>query len=467
LTLADCGERPLRGRQFNPYLSILIIQSRFQKCGRMAQNANRATRSNVALPIRHVTAVLAGNALEFYDFSVYSFFALQIGRAFFPSQNALSSLLLSLATFGAGFLTRPIGAVLIGRIADRTGRRKAMMLTFTLMGVAIVGMALTPNHQSIGTSAPILIICWRLLQGFALGGEVGPSTAFLVEASPNFRRGLYGSLQLATQSLSVFVAGLVGFSLSHTLDERSLDIWGWRVAFLLGAAIVPIGLLIRRSLPETLHLRETAIPLEPAATRSIGRVATLGLLLLLAGTVLTYVKNYLTTYSVHTLGMSSRVAFTTTMINGIASVSGYLLGGWLSDKFGRKPIMIIFSGAFIVAAMPAFYAINLFRTPTTLYGATAALALLVSLREAPLLTALAESLPRRIRAGALGVLYAVAISVFGGTTQFIVAWLIGVTGNALVPGWYMTAAGTVGLLAALMFRETAPVRARAPRSQHE
>jgi len=204
------------------------------------------------LKARHVAAVTAGNALEFYDFLTYAFFAAQIGRTFFPSHDAAGSLLASLATFGAGFLMRPVGALTIGRMADRIGRKPAMLLSFTLMGVAMVGLALTPSYRAIGIAAPILAIGFRLVQGFALGGEIGPNTAYLIEAAPPHRRGLYVSFQYMSQDGSILVSGLVGYGLASLLSDAAMDSWGWRVAFLLGAAIVPFGLILRRQLAETL-----------------------------------------------------------------------------------------------------------------------------------------------------------------------------------------------------------------------
>ena len=187
------------------------------------------------LPLSQVAAVGVGNALEFYDFLSFSFFALQIGHTFFPASQTSHGLLYALATFGVGFLTRPLGGLVLGAYGDRVGRKPAMILSFSLMGVAIFGLALTPGYAQIGIAAPILLVMFRLIQGFALGGEVGPSTAFLMEASPRRHRGLYIGLQMATQDLAVLVAGLVGFGLSLVMSPGVLDAWGWRVAFLLGA----------------------------------------------------------------------------------------------------------------------------------------------------------------------------------------------------------------------------------------
>src|SRR5580692_11474126 len=170
------------------------------------------------MPLGKVFAVGLGNALEFYDFLTYSFFAIQIGHSFFPVAQTAHGLLFSLATFGVGFITRPLGGIVIGTFGDRAGRKPAMVLSFTLMGVGITGLALTPSYAAIGVAAPILLLLFRLLQGFAMGGEVGPSTAFLIEAAPPHRRGLYVAVQYMTQDLAVLVAGLVGFSLSNWLS---------------------------------------------------------------------------------------------------------------------------------------------------------------------------------------------------------------------------------------------------------
>ena len=185
----------------------------------------------------HILAVVTGNALEFYDFVTYSFFAVYIGRTFFPESLTRYSLLASLATFGVGFVMRPVGAFVIGRMGDRIGRKPAMLLSFSLMGIGIAGLALTPSYARIGLAAPVLVVIFRLVQGFALGGEVGPTTAFLIEAAPPERRGLYASLQYTTQDFAVLVAGLVGLGLANTLSEQALQDWGWRAALLVASRL--------------------------------------------------------------------------------------------------------------------------------------------------------------------------------------------------------------------------------------
>jgi len=223
--------------------------------------------ANAGLARRAIMAATVGNALEFYDFITYAFFAIQIGHAFFPSHNAYGSLMLSLATFGAGFITRPIGGIVIGAYSDRVGRRAAMMLSFTLMGVAIVSLALIPSYAKIGIAAPILAVLARMVQGFSLGGEVGPTTAYLLEAAPLKGRGLAVSWQGASQGIAATTGGLVGVGLSAILAPAALDAYGWRIAFLLGAVTLPFGLWVRRGLPETLHLHEPTARVSTATTR--------------------------------------------------------------------------------------------------------------------------------------------------------------------------------------------------------
>ena len=399
-------------------------------------------------------AVVAGNGLEFYDFIAYAFFALQISRTFFPARTPGTSLLLSLATFGAGFLMRPLGALVLGRLADRVGRRPAMVVSFSLMGVGMVGLALTPSYAAIGPAAPLLVILWRLVQGFSVGGEVGASLAWLVEAAPPERRGLYSSLQPMTADAAAFCAGLVGVALSSTLTPVQLDEFGWRIAFLLGAAIVPVGLALRRALPETPAAAEP--PSAPAA--DYRRVALLGFGMLASGTVIGYVLDYLTTYAADTLGMSAQLAFAATMVSAFTMMCCDPLGGWLSDRMGRRPVMVVSTALLAGCTYPAFLAIVHFHSPGALYGGCVLLGVFTGLNQGPVVAALAESLPRRVRAGTLSLVYALAIAVFGGSTQFAVKWLLRASGNALAPGWYMLGAALLGLVCMSLLKESAPAR---------
>jgi MFS family permease len=411
-----------------------------------------AAASRPPLTAAQIASVAAGNALEFYDFITYSFFAVQIGRALFPG-DAAHSLVLSLATFGVGFVSRPVGGLVIGRWADRRGRKPAMILSFSLMGVALTGLALTPSYAAVGMAAPVLAVLFRLLQGFALGGEVGPNVAYLLEAAPPNRRGLYISFNFATSDLASLAAGLIGFGLSSALSTPELESWGWRVAFLLGAAIVPFGLRLRRTLTETLPTE--ASEAEPRVSiRPFLLVASAGMLILGAGTISNYTLDYLTTYAQATLHMPVPAAFAAAVVIGLVSVVCDLGGGWLCDRFGPKRVLLVPWLLLMVLAVPVFSFLNATRTAEALLGATIVLTTLHILGSTPALILFVQALPARIRAGALGFVYAFAIAIFGGTTQLVENALIGWTGNPAVPGWYMVGAVVAGLTGALLIRES-------------
>ena len=429
-----------------------------------------AQKSEISGHIRVGRAAFAatiGNMLEFYDFITYSFFAIQIGHTFFPSQSEFSSLMLSLATFGAGFVTRPIGGIVLGIYSDRVGRRPAMLLSFALMGAAILTLSLTPSYDTIGLAAPIVVIIARMVQGFALGGEVGPTTAYLIEIASPERRALVVSWQPTSQQIAATIGALVGVILSKAMPAEALDAYGWRIAFLIGAACLPFGLWMRRTLPETipLHKSETGKPSESvghlATARRHARLITLALLILASGTIATYVTQYMTTYARTTLQVAPTLAFATTMVSNGLGIAGALLGGWLADRFGRKPVMIWPQLVTLALTYPTFLWIVHSPGALSLLGGFGMLSLIGSLPFSAFYAAFAEGLPQSIRGGAFATIYAVAIASFGGTAQLVVAWLIYVSGNALAPAWYLLFAGIVGLIAMSRFPETAPA-IRAP-----
>jgi MFS transporter, MHS family, citrate/tricarballylate:H+ symporter len=411
---------------------------------------------------RGILAVTIGNMLEFYDFITYSFFAIQIGHSFFPSHSEFSSLMLSLATFGAGFVTRPIGGFVIGSYSDRAGRKPAMILSFAMMGCAIIVLALTPSYDTIGIAAPIIAIAARMVQGFSLGGEVGPTTAYLMEAAPPEQRGLAVSWQPVSQQIAATAGALVGVTLSKLMSGPALDAYGWRIAFLLGAICLPFGLWLRTGLPETIHLSEPDAVAKPAGGKPLGairansRIIILGLLILASGTIITYVTQYMTTYAENTLHVPADLAFATSVVSNGLGIGGALLGGWLADRYGRWPIMVWPQLVALVFTYPVFLWIVDTRSAWALLGGFGLLSLVGSLPFSAFYVALTEGLPKNIRGRAFATIYAVAIATFGGTAQLIVTWLIHVTGNALAPAWYLLFATAVGLAAMAMMRETAP-----------
>lgn len=427
--------------------------------------------AQVALPRRAILAATIGNMLEFYDFVTYSFFAIQIGSAFFPAFGEFSSLMLSLATFGVGFLARPIGALVIGTYADRAGRRRAMVLSLAMMGTAVTVLALTPSYYSIGVAAPILAIIARLVQGFALGGEVGPTTAYLMEAAAVRNRGLVVAWQPASQLLAAMTGALVGFALAESMSSAALASYGWRIAFLIGAIAIPMGLWMRRNVAETLHLSEP----ETAAMQQAGdikgmirdnaRLMILGLLILAGGTINAYVRQYMTTYAENTLHVAPDLAFAVTVFANAVGVAGALYGGWQADRAGRWGVMVWPQLALLLLIYPAFLWIVATRSTLALLGGFGVLSFIGTIPYGAFFVAMTEALPKSIRGRALATIYAVAIALFGGTAQLIVTWVIHVTGNALGPAWYMLFATMVGLVAMTMMRETAPVKRSDPQAK--
>jgi MFS family permease len=435
-----------------------------ERAPRLVTTGEPAAPPQAALGRRAILAATIGNALEFYDFITYGFFAIQIGHSFFPAQSAYASLMLSLGMFGAGFVTRPIGGVVIGLYADRAGRRPAMMLSFALMGAAILVMALVPSYAAIGVAAPVIALGARLVQGFSLGGEVGPTTAYLLEAAPLHRRGLTVSWQGASQGVAGVLAGIVGLSLSTLLPLSALDSYGWRIAFLLGAVTLPFGLWLRRSLPETLHAPEpagTALQANRsrmALVRDSGRILVLSLLVLATGTIANYVFSYMTTFAQHTLHMSPTLAFAGGLVGSVSGVIGGLLGGWLSDRLGRRPVMIIPAFIHLILMIPIFYWIVETRSALALAVGGGVTGFLAAFGASAFYAAATESLPKRIRGGAFATTYAFSNAIFGGTTQLVITWLIQLTGSPMAPAWYMFGAAAIGLVGRWLIVETAPAK---------
>jgi MFS family permease len=409
----------------------------------------------VGVSKRVVAATVAGNALEFYDFVTYAFFAVYIGKTFFPASTPLASLLLSVAVFGVGFVSRPLGGVLVGAFADRAGRKPAMLLTIGLITVGTLGLALTPSYASIGLAAPVIVVLCRLIQGLALGGEVGPSSAFLIESAPSHQRGLYASWQFASQGVATLVAGTLGIVVISLLTPTELQAWGWRVPFAAGLLLLPVAFYLRRSMPETLHVaaaEDADVGVEGLLRHQ--RIIALAVLVVLGGTVSNYVGNYMTTYAIATLHFPPLIAMGATVMVGLATLVFSLVGGWLCDRYGRKPVMLWPRVATAVLTVPAFGLLVSHPSVSTLLIVTTLLAALTAISGAASLVSIPELLPRGIRATGLSIAYAIGVALFGGTTQFIVTWLIGATGNPAAPAWYVAGTSVITAIAMMALPES-------------
>lgn len=397
----------------------------------------------------NVAGLVVGNVLEFYDFAVFAFFAPQIGANIFSDGKGKDGLLPALATFAVGFLARPLGAAVIGRYADRAGRKPAMTLSFALMGCALLIMALTPPASVLGVWSAVIVLSARVLQGFAVGGEVGPTTALLIEAAPPHRRGLFGSWQIASQGIAILLAGLVGLTVSSMLSEAALISWGWRVALGLGAIVLPVGLYLRRVMPETLHAAETVKPIEDPRAPGLLRAILAGFVLILSGSITNYTLQFFNTYSISTLKLAPTVAFTATVITGSTLFAFALLGGYMSDRIGRRPLIVWPRVILLVIIYPI--CLNLLNRPSlaTLSLGAFVLTLFYALSTAPSNVSLAESFSRSRRSTGYALTYTVAVSVFGGAAQFCIAWLIKKTGNQMMPAFWLIGASVAGVLAGL------------------
>lgn len=417
----------------------------------------QARSPETGLRVSHLAGLVAGNTLEFYDFTIFLFFAPQIGTSLFSSGGARSDgLLLALAAFAVGFLGRPLGAAVIGRYGDKAGRKPAMLLSFALMGGALLVVGLTPPSAVLGIWSGIIVVAARLVQGFALGGEVGPTTALLIEAAPAHRRGTYGAWQIASQGIAVLVAGLVGLAISAILPAAAVSSWGWRIAILLGALLLPIGFYLRRIIPETLHQPSAAGP--TAEPLPFKRVVIAGLVLILSGTITNYTLAYFNTYTVKTLKLDTTTAFTTTAISGCCLFVFGLIGGWLSDLVGRRNMIIWPRVGLLLLIYPVFVQITLAPSLTSLAIGVFLLTTFYALSTAPANVALAEGFPRTHRSLGYALTYTFAVSIFGGSAQFLITWMIKYTGDALVPAWWLMVATLAGVLSGIVMPIAAPRR---------
>jgi MFS transporter, MHS family, proline/betaine transporter len=411
-------------------------------------------------PLQIVAAVI-GNALEWYDFIVFGFFTVVIARLFFPSDNQYASLLLTTATFGVGFFMRPVGGVLLGIYADRRGRKAALLMVITLMTIAIAMIAFAPTYAAIGVAAPLIMVVARLLQGFSAGGEFASATAFLTESAPATRRGLYGSWQMVGQGLAVLLGAILGTLLTRSLTPETLDSWGWRIPFLFGLIIGPVGLYIRRKLDETSAFLQSNRSL--AGQQGAGSVlmshvkemlACLGMVV--SGTISFYViLIYIPTFARTQLHLPLDQAFLAQSIGLACEVVLIPICGVLSDFVGRKPVMITALVLDLLVTYPLFSWVSASPSFGTLLTMQIILCSLFGVFNGPISTALAEQFPTRVRSTALAIAYNIAVMLFGGFAQFFVTWLIQATGTPIAPAYYLMFGAAVGLLAAFFLKERA------------
>jgi len=385
-------------------------------------------------------ALALGNCFELYDFTLFGYFSVVLAKVFFPSHDPMTSLLLTLSTFGVGFVTRPLGGVVFGNLADRKGRRQAIMLTMGLMSVGTGVVAVCPSYASIGIWAPLILVLGRLIQGLGIGGEVGPTGAILFELSRGRGRVFHVSIFMASQGASALLGGLTGYLLSVFFSPESIGQGAWRLPFVIGLLLGPVGLYLRNRLhePDDAGLKQV-FPFRRVMSHHKAQIGA-GFFLFLSGTASTYVVMfYMPTYLTGVVGMPVRTAFLSGCVAGFVMIVASLAGGVIADRFSARRLLVLIavSGSAILI-IPAFRVLEQDPTLATTLAIVGTLVGLNGLQAGSVLSLILESFPPDVRATGLAIVYSTGVIV-GGFGQMIVTALIRLTGDLSAPGYYMIA----------------------------
>jgi MFS transporter, MHS family, citrate/tricarballylate:H+ symporter len=417
--------------------------------------------SNRKSKIWAVIRVSSGNFLEMYDFMVFGYYAAAIGRAFFPSGNAFASLMLSLMTFGAGFLMRPVGALVLGAYTDKHGRRAGLLLTLSLMSVGIFSIACMPGYATIGLLAPLLVVVGRLLQGFSAGMELGGVSVYLSEIATPGHKGFYVSWQSGSQQIAVMFAASIGVVLNSVLPPEKMAQWGWRVPLLLGCAIVPFLFRLRRSLTETDEfVARKHHPSTSEILRSLGhnwRIVLVGTFMVTMTTVSFYmITAYTPTFGNSVLHLASMDSLVVTLCVGASNLFWLPIMGALSDRIGRRPLLFACTILMLITAYPAM--LWLVREPSfaRLLTVELWLSFLYGSYNGAMVVFLTEIMPVDVRTSGFALAYSMATAIFGGFTPALSTYLIHISGNRAIPGLWLSFAAACGLAATFFARPDAP-----------
>lgn len=414
-----------------------------------------ATSARPASKLGAVLRVTSGNFLEQFDFFLFGFYANYISKVFFPVDSEFASLMLTFAVFGAGFLMRPLGAVILGAYIDKVGRRKGLIVTLSIMASGTVLIALVPGYAAIGLLAPALVLVGRLLQGFSAGAELGGVSVYLAEIAPPGRKGFYTAWQSASQQVAIVMAAALGYGLNHWLSPAQVAAWGWRIPFLIGCAIVPFIFVLRSSLQETAafqarrHHPGTAEVF--ASMLSNWRTILTGMLFVAMTTTTFYlITVYTPTFGRTVLHLSAADSLLVTLLVGISNFVWLPIGGTLSDRIGRKPILV---GISLLALLTAYPAMSwLVANPS--FGHLLTVLLVFSfyfgMYNGAMVVALTEVMPVNVRVVGFSLAFSLATAVFGGFTPAISTYLIDLTANKAAPGLWMSFAAFCGLVATLI-----------------
>jgi MHS family proline/betaine transporter-like MFS transporter len=402
-----------------------------------------------------------GNMVEWYDFAIYGFLATYIAEKFFPSGNDTAALLNTFAIFAAAFFMRPLGGFFFGPLGDRIGRQRVLAVVILLMSGSTLAIGLVPSYDVIGVAAPLLLLLLRCLQGFSAGGEYGSGACFLAEYASDKNRGFVVSFLVWSVVVGFLLGSLTVTGLEAVLDDNAMDAYGWRIPFLIAGVLGAVGLYIRLRLndtPEFEELREkgkvAASPLKEAMTTSWRQILQIAGLVVIHNVGFYIVFTFLPSYFTKTLGFTKTNAFVSIAVASLVAIVLIPPLGALSDRIGRKPLLIAGAAGFAVFAYPLFLLLNT-GSLTAAIAAHAGLAAIESLFVSASLAAGAELFATQVRSSGYSIGYNVSVAVFGGTAPYVATWLVARTGNELAPAFYVIAAAIVTLLTLFTIPETA------------
>jgi len=395
----------------------------------------------------------SGNFLEQFDFFLFGFYASAIAKAFFPSTDETASLLNTFGVFWLGALMRPVGAIVLGAYIDRIGRRQGLIVTLAIMAAGTVVIAFCPTYASIGVAAPVIVLLGRLLQGFSAGVELGGVSVYLSEIATPGNKGFYTSFQSSSQQVAIFVAAILGYLLSESMDAATVTAWGWRIPFFIGCLIIPLIFFLRRTLEETPEF--LAMKKHPSASEVFAsamanwRIVILGMMIaILTTTTFYFVTVYTPTFGKQVLKLSGADALMVTVLVAVGNFIWNPVGGALSDRIGRKPVLLTIAALSLVTAYPALH--WLVAEPT--FGKMLAVEMMFSfyfgIYSGTMLAALVEIVPAHVRTTCFSLAFSLAAALFGTFTPFASTWLIERTGDKASPGFWLMFAAVLGIIAA-------------------
>jgi MHS family citrate/tricarballylate:H+ symporter-like MFS transporter len=417
----------------------------------MMKTTTATTRTKGA-KLGAILRVTSGNFLEQFDFFLFGFYATYISQTFFPATSEFASLMMTFAVFGSGFLMRPLGAIVLGAYIDKVGRRKGLIVTLSIMAAGTVLIALVPGYAAIGVAAPILVLLGRLLQGFSAGAEMGGVSVYLAEISTPGHTGFYTSWQSASQQVAIVVAAALGYTINATMQAAEIADWGWRIPFFIGCVIIPFIFIIRRSLEETAAFAARS---HRPTTREVFRsmrdnwrtVLAGGLLASMTTTTFYLITVYTPTFGRTVLNLSTTDSLAVTLLVGISNFIWLPIGGALSDRIGRRPLLLAISLLCIFTAYPAMHWLAEAASFERLLAVLLYFSFFFGIYNGAMVAALTEVMPQNVRVVGFSLAFSLATAVFGGFTPAISTLLVQATGDKASPAYWLMFAAVCGFTA--------------------